>query len=823
MTDHNLLAALSCKTGAVVWRQAATPGTEFLTVRVCGERLITLGNDGSVQGWSALSGLPIWTVQEDALTASSNLFVSADADHVYVADQGTIYAIEALQGTLQWHNVYLEEGALLLGVVATESAIFLACDSNTDGITSLKLDSRTGSVESSHSIGHATSMPQRSQSNERTDSCPLMIYQDSKHHKLVLKHLIDGTETLIEVGHDFTHFSTHMTCDDKGIVLLVEFKHPSKVWAQVYNVDHSGLVRETYPIIDDLGSARYALVEHESATYVVQLMGIDENGLIQIRKSTKQDIVGSSSISTTGFSLSSISTFSAELLTSSGSVHSRVLVATTDGDVSMWQKDMPDWTRAEGLSRTTKVLLVQLAKLDPSVLESSRQTSPFGNLFKRFRRHIESILALARRPRADEGVVDGSVHKGDHFGLRQAVIACSQTTIWAIDTLAPENVMWTAFLSQQEYILLDAKLHVDKITKLSSVVLTAKKRGHEVILVLDPLTGAFQEDDDPSKSDSELVPAALDLWIEMESRAATAHEGENPNVLWQFEAPSGHRFVAKALTSSNLVASIGRVLGDRGVLYKYLTPVVAFLTINDLSQSLSVFVLSIEDGRIIYQATHHNIATGKPVHIVVSENWMAYHFWAGGDVNAYQMVITELYQGERNVKSEDRMAGAHHLSKTFIYDHEISAMAVTTSKQGITSRDLVVALASGEITTVSRRLLDPRRPHPENVGAEDKEEGLIPYEAILPLEPKAVLSHTRTVLGVKGIVTGPTLLESTGLICAYGLDLFITRVTPSMPFDTLSDSFSKAQIVISLSTLCIGIFITRPMAARKSLARRWIG
>jgi len=74
---------------------------------------------------------------------------------------------------------------------------------------------------------------------------------------------------------------------------------------------------------------------------------------------------------------------------------------------------------------------------------------------------------------------------------------------------------------------------------------------------------------------------------------------------------------------------------------------------------------------------------------------------------------------------------------------------------------------------------------------------------------------------VKKIVTSPALLESTSLVFAFGLDMFLTRVTPSSSFDVLSENFNKAQLVFTVLGLVIAIVITRPMVRRKQLRERW--
>jgi len=74
---------------------------------------------------------------------------------------------------------------------------------------------------------------------------------------------------------------------------------------------------------------------------------------------------------------------------------------------------------------------------------------------------------------------------------------------------------------------------------------------------------------------------------------------------------------------------------------------------------------------------------------------------------------------------------------------------------------------------------------------------------------------------VKKIITSPALLESTSLVFAFGLDMFLTRVTPSSSFDVLGENFNKAQLVFTVLGLVIAIVITRPMVRRKQLRERW--
>jgi len=77
------------------------------------------------------------------------------------------------------------------------------------------------------------------------------------------------------------------------------------------------------------------------------------------------------------------------------------------------------------------------------------------------------------------------------------------------------------------------------------------------------------------------------------------------------------------------------------------------------------------------------------------------------------------------------------------------------------------------------------------------------------------------VAKISNIITVPSLLESTSLIFASGLDLFLTRVAPSRTFDVLSEGFNKAQLVLTIVGLAVAIAVTRPMVSKKRLRDRW--
>ncbi len=84
-----------------------------------------------------------------------------------------------------------------------------------------------------------------------------------------------------------------------------------------------------------------------------------------------------------------------------------------------------------------------------------------------------------------------------------------------------------------------------------------------------------------------------------------------------------------------------------------------------------------------------------------------------------------------------------------------------------------------------------------------------------------VLNYNQTALRVRGLRSGPTGLESTSLVFAFGLDLFYTRVTPSGTFDILKDDFDHWFISLVLVALVAASVISKKLARVRDLKQAW--
>lgn len=273
------------------------------------------------------------------------------------------------------------------------------------------------------------------------------------------------------------------------------------------------------------------------------------------------------------------------------------------------------------------------------------------------------------------------------------------------------------------------------------------------------------------------------------------------------------------------VHSQGRVLADRSVLYKYLNPnLVAIVTQGPdpiHKFILNVHLLDVVSGALIFSMSHRR-AHG-PVNIVHSENWLTYTFY-NEKVRRYEVATVELYEGKTQANSTVWSSlGSPPLPlverQIYIIPAQVATMRETITEKGITNKHVLIGLASGNIVEMPWALLDPRRPstNPEKA----REEGIIPYMPELPLQQESMINYNQTVQRLQGIHAAPSGLESTCLVIAYGLDIFVTRVAPSRTFDLLKEDFDYFLITVVLLALIIASYISKHLASKKIIKQAW--
>ena len=125
------------------------------------------------------------------------------------------------------------------------------------------------------------------------------------------------------------------------------------------------------------------------------------------------------------------------------------------------------------------------------------------------------------------------------------------------------------------------------------------------------------------------------------------------------------------------------------------------------------------------------------------------------------------------------------------------------------------------VHSFDKRFADPRAPVNRKPTQEEMEEGIIPYQAVVPVMPVRVVTYNQTVPGLRAIATAPARLESAGHMVATGLDLFYTRVAPSNNFDLLSDDFQYLVLILVIAALAAATGAAWMAAKNKRLEEAW--
>ncbi|XP_017480196.1 PREDICTED: ER membrane protein complex subunit 1 isoform X2 [Rhagoletis zephyria] len=273
------------------------------------------------------------------------------------------------------------------------------------------------------------------------------------------------------------------------------------------------------------------------------------------------------------------------------------------------------------------------------------------------------------------------------------------------------------------------------------------------------------------------------------------------------------------------VHSQGRVLADRSVLYKYINPnlIAAVTQATDPTHKylLNTYLIDAVSGLIVFSMTHRRARV--PVHIVHSENWLAYSYY-NDKVRRTEITTIELYEGK--IQANSTVWSSMNAPpmpmverQSYIVPTIVETMRETITERGITNKHVLIGTTSGAIIEMPWALLDPRRPITSNT--QGREEGAIPYIPELPLPTENIINYNQTIARLSNIFTAPSGLESTCLVLATGLDMFVTRVAPSKTFDLLKEDFDYILITVVLLALTSGSLVAKHLASRKQLKQAW--
>lgn len=682
---------------------------------------------------------------------------------------------------------------------------------------------------------------------QANSAAPVIVWADPK--RKVLKASIIGTDHVssidVATSGPLEQVSVHAPSTPYALPhFLVHFQDSKSHWAVVYHVDiHTKVITKAYSLPKLVGRGAFSVSTSDANVYFA--------------RTTQDELVLLSSASH-----GVLTRWPLELLTEPGLKEDRIehpypqqavsevvlrdestlavrtAVLLSNGYWEMILNGKPTWFRPEVLSGTIAAAFAEDKRQDELLeeLEAESHANLLSAYIHRARRHLHDLQTLPswlqrlaqRLPKSLSGGDPdprGEIFEQDTFGYHKLLVALTDKgRLVALDAGGQGRILWNV---DAKDLSVDGKTPIDMQSSTGGF-LTIKQGSSERWLAVNstfPRSLAHA----PERARTSSQPDVFYMLEDGQLQGSKAAErGLSP--LWHFVPRAGEKIVfVTSKPETDPVASIGRVLGDRRVLYKYLDPNLVLVTAtNEASGIASFYLLDSVSGDTLYSSSHSGVDTKSPITSIISENWLAYSFSSSSGSKGSQLVIAELYESalpnERgHLGSSTNYSSLEPLlfpSKPYIaaqsyqIPEAVSSMSVTLTAQGITTRQLLVTLPqSSSIVGIPRTILNPRRPIGRDPTRSELEEGLTRYNPVLDFDPKWYLNHRREVLGLRKTLTTPALLESTSLVFAYGLDVFGTRVAPSGTFDVLGKSFNKVQMLLTVAALFALLIFVKPIVS----------
>ncbi|KAI8166595.1 ER membrane protein complex subunit 1 [Colletotrichum sp. SAR 10_70] len=911
LSDVGIVGAVNPSNGAVVWRQ-------FLTGNITnggghlraaeGEDWVVSAYGNTVQAWNAMSGRSVWWTD---FTGDIR-----DLEVMELTENGrkdVLALFEEEDGSSTLRRLNGKDGSVVFEFHDTSKTVPLQVSNNIEKIFVVSLYGSANSYGVRVSV-HDTvdgrrvddiSLGSKGDVQTKEDlllvgansASPIIAWTDAAHSKLKVNVLGTKTKQEFPLPADTLevaiHAPHHLQSEPH---FLVHSRTKAGNKGEVYhvNIKNNAITRDhELPLLPGLGAFS---TSSEGAN--VWFTRITEEEVI-LTSSSSHAILGRWPYKAGTESVSAIHAVSEVIKKAGDNFAVRCAAVTTSDDWLLVRNGEQAWSRPEGLTGGVAAAFAEIPESEDlaKTLEAEAHSSILSAYIHRVTRHIDDLAYLpdylASIPqRLVSSITGAEVSKTeglsrDAFGFNKLVVLATRRgklfgldvgkhgkVIWKLDAFKiPRGSSWDV----KGIFVEDAKSHVT-VRGFHGEYVVAKTDTGKMVDVMPE--GSWAQTQAAAIVDSPSgpwlapvgvggaigdVPAA---WAPKQTVVVRGTNGElkgltyidedgtaKEQVAWEFTPPAGYEIVNIATRPvHDPIASIGRVLGDRKVRYKYLNPnTIVVSTVNAAKSILSVSLLDSVSGEVLHSTSYEGVDTNKNVECTLSENWFVCTFFgeyalkddagqpqSGQSLKGYQIVVSDLYESDyandrgplgdaANFSSTDPVetpTGAplpSVISQAWILSAPLAALAVTQTRQGITSRHVLGYLPqSHAIVGLPRQLLEPRRPVGRDpTPAEMEAEGLVRYHPALEIDPRQVITHQRDVIGIQKIITSPTIVESTSLIFSFGVDVFGTRATPSFAFDILGKGFNKISLISTVLALTVGVAVLGPIVRKKQTNMRW--
>jgi len=859
LSEQGVLGAVNPRDGSLVWRQLleinASSDASFLRAGE-DQDLVVSGIGSQVASWSAGDGKLAWIHNAPDLLQDVEILELSDGKETPGAkdaliltggEHSEVQRLDGATGAVKWSHK-LESGDEAYQVSASSTEVFAILLHKTMlgyiKIKVISLDPVTGKKTDEHTLASDSDLASADTivSVGANSASPIIAWADSAY--TTLKVNIIGTKAVssfdIEKHNEnaVQRVTLHAPYHTNSLAhFLVHYETAVSDWAEVYHVNlKKSQIEKAYSLPKVSGHSAFSTSSNDANVYFTRVT----NDQVSTVSSVSHGVLGKWTIDGFGTAGSRGETAPAHVVSevsikgdSVSAVRSAVYLST--GEWVLLRDGSATWQRPEVLADTISAAFTIPSETEALVheLEEEAHSTPVHAYIHRVTRHINDLKSLPETIRTlpqsfMRGFLGTSDDQGDAFGFRKTITcATSSGRLLALEGGNPSNIIWT----KQVVDIPAGQSWNARVEALPSGIIRVVQDGESTAPLFNASTGEkLSSTSQEIHIDSPAPVVAVEYSLQNNELTATSPGQKDAGALWHFAPQPGEKIVSLVSRPVNdPVASIGKVLGDRNVLYKYLNPNLALLvTAHEAAKSASVYVMDTVSGAIIYSNTHKNVDLSAPIASTLSENWFAYSFTVeASDISpkGHQLVSGELYE---SISANDRgllndavnVSSLAGTTEPFTYTHtfqmpeSIAKMSVTQTRQGITSRQLLAVLAdSASIIGIPRGVIDPRRPVNRDPSKNEQMEGLVRYAPVIEFDPKWHLNHAREVLGIKEVITSPAVLESTSLIFAYGLDVFGTRLSPSFNFDMLGKDFNKFQMLATVAALAVVTFVVTPLVS----------
>jgi len=905
LSDVGILGAVNPSNGAVVWRQHVTgnitTGGGFLRAGD-GQTWLCSAYGNSVHGWDALTGRNTWWMDFAGEIKDLEILEVTEEGRkdvlvlLHEAGATVVRRLRGDNGNVVWESRDSGKDIPLQVSTNIESVFAVSLHGSPYSLKLSVLDIKTGKRADEIILGTngEVQSPEDVMFVGSNSAAPIIAWADPSISKLRVNVIGTKNKQEFPLSPDAVSVdihASHLTQSKPHFLVHTRTKTGNRAEVYHVNLKNNG-VSKAYdlPHLPGLGA-----VSTSTDGANVYFTRITEEEIILV-DSTSHGILGRWAFPP-GRDVPALHATTEVLRKADDKYAIRSAVTTASDEWVLVRNGEVIWARPEGMSAAVAATFAEIPEGEDlaKALEEEAHTNPLAAYVSRVKRHLNDLEYLpdylAALPSRLLGSILGSLVDShptelsrDSFGFRKLIIlATRRGRIYALDTGNHGKVLWSKKA---------VDLPKGQTWQVSGILVDEPKGqvrilgSHGDVTVVRPDSGEVVDFTPPEAqaviSKTAIVNGPAGPWVltigsggnlegVLPEGAANqtivlrgdhgeitgvrlSHDGSavKHTTSWVFRPPLGQDIVsATARPSHDPVASIGRVLADRKVRYKYLNPNTLLVAAVDKKEHvLTTYLLDSVSGQILSSASYEGVDTSKPIDCVMSENWFACTFFgeykvrdgSNRSIKGYQISMTDLYESE---VSNDRgpLGDAEKYSPldpvgvpanpvlpsveslSWVVSGPIERLSVTQTRQGITRRQLLAYMPEAHsVIGIPREVLDPRRPVGRDPTKEELEaEGLARYAPQIELDPRLLVSHVRDVIGVKEILASPTIVESTSLVLAYGIDVFASRVTPSLKFDVLGKEFNKVALLGTVGALALAVMALKPMVSLKREKKQFHG